>query len=352
MVIIFFLLPTIPTPNRGGSKTAKEQLLNLDPIGTVLFLPSMVCLILALQWGGSEYAWNDGRIIALLVVFAVTFVSFIGVQWWKGERATVPPRIFFYRSVYSAMMYTFCTGGGMMVIVYFLPIWFQAIEGVSALESGIRTIPLVLAISLFSILSGIAVRKLGYFVPMMFVLVVLASIGAGVLTTFTPSTSEGMWIGIQVLYGAGLGIGMQQGSIAVQTTLTKKDISIGASLVLFAQQLGGALFIPVAQNVFNQKLVSGLGGLAGVDASEIVDTGATDLRDIVPVAQLPEVLEIYNGAITTAFKVGLALTCASIIGASTMEWRSVKAEQQASAKAKADQEAKLGQETGQETKQA
>lgn len=240
----------------------------------------------------------------------------------------------------------------MMVIVYFLPIWFQAIEGVSALESGIRTIPLVLAISLFSILSGIAVRKLGYFVPMMFVLVVLASIGAGVLTTFTPSTSEGMWIGIQVLYGAGLGIGMQQGSIAVQTTLTKKDISIGASLVFFAQQLGGALFIPVAQNVFNQKLVSGLGGLAGVDASQIVGTGATDLRDIVPVAQLPEVLEIYNGAITTAFKVGLALTCASIIGASTMEWRSVKAEQQASAKAKADQEAKLGQETGQETKQA
>jgi hypothetical protein len=62
--------------------------MQFDPIGTVLFVPAIICLLLALQWGGTEYAWNSGRIIALFVVFGVCIVFFCVDQWWMGDEAT------------------------------------------------------------------------------------------------------------------------------------------------------------------------------------------------------------------------------------------------------------------------
>src|SRR5205085_4672467 len=48
-----------------------DQLKRLDPIGLFFFVPSMACLILALQWGGTAYPWSAPKIIGLLVTFAI-----------------------------------------------------------------------------------------------------------------------------------------------------------------------------------------------------------------------------------------------------------------------------------------
>lgn len=47
-------------------------------------------------------------------------------------------------------------------MVYYLPVWFQGVQGVSAVESGIRNLPLILGLVLFSIISGIGVSVFGY----------------------------------------------------------------------------------------------------------------------------------------------------------------------------------------------
>jgi MFS family permease len=96
-------------------RDAKTRLLSLDPIGTVVFMPSIICLLIALQWGGSKYPWHDARIIALLVVFVVLIVIFIVVQIKNGENATTPLRIISQRSIAFGCWYTFsvslCIGG-------------------------------------------------------------------------------------------------------------------------------------------------------------------------------------------------------------------------------------------------
>jgi len=103
----------------------REQLAQLDPIGTFCFIPSIVCLLLALQWGGSTYDWNDGRIIALLVLFGISLLAFIAVQAWKQDSATVPPRIILHRSIAAGVCFSMCIGASMLVMVYYLPLWFQ-----------------------------------------------------------------------------------------------------------------------------------------------------------------------------------------------------------------------------------
>lgn len=55
MVFIFFLLKV---PDRATTRLPKrEKLAQLDPIGLTLLLPGVICLLLALQWGGLEYPW-------------------------------------------------------------------------------------------------------------------------------------------------------------------------------------------------------------------------------------------------------------------------------------------------------
>ena len=66
-MIIIALLLKVPPPQDAG-KPLMYQLRQIDPIGALVFVPGIVCLLLALQWGGSTYQWKDGRISALLVL--------------------------------------------------------------------------------------------------------------------------------------------------------------------------------------------------------------------------------------------------------------------------------------------
>jgi hypothetical protein len=121
-----------------------------------------------------------------------------------------------------------------------------------------------------------------------------------------------------------MGLGMQQPSMAAQTALERKDVSVGVSLMFFGQSLGGAVFISVAQNVFTNKLVSGLASVVGLNPTVVLSTGATDLRRVVAPGELASVLSAYNKAVTTAFFVSVGVACFSILPALTMEWKSVK----------------------------
>lgn len=197
MVFIYLLLQipdraTTHLPNR-------EKLAQLDSIGILFLLPGVICLLLALQWGGSKYAWGSGRIIALLVLAGVLFLAFVVVQVLRPDTATVPPRIFKQRSILAGAWATFSLGGSMMVIVYYLPIWFQAIENVSAVQSGIRLLPMVLPMVLASIMTGVLTGRVGYYTPFMIFGTCLIAIGAGLLTTLQVDTSEGKWFGYQII---------------------------------------------------------------------------------------------------------------------------------------------------------
>ena len=217
-----------------------------------------------------------------------------------------------------------------MLFIYYLPIWFQAIKGASAVKSGIMNLPVVLSLVVASITAGVGVSHLGYSVPFMYASAIIMSIGAGFLTTFTTSTGHEKWIGYQVLFGFGLGLGMQQASVVAQTVLERKDVPTGASVIMLSQSLGGAISLAIGQTVFTNSLVTNLrGAVPGQDGDDlaqfVVNVGATELHNIVSTEDLPPVLTAYNEAVTDAFLVGLAFACAAIIGAVFTKWVSVKA---------------------------
>lgn len=211
------------------------------------------------------------------------------------------------------------------IFIFYLPIWFQAIKGESAVKSGIDNLPMVLGVVFASLIAGGAVTAIGYYTPFMIASTVIASIGAGLLTTFEVDTPSNKWIGYQAMFGLGVGLGLQQGLIAVQTALKIEDVPTGTAVVILMQTLGGAVFVGVGQNIFTNKLVEGLRTAApNLSVQFVLETGATKLKSEIASELLPGVISAYNEALTETFIVGLAMTCLSIIGALTMEWRSVK----------------------------
>ncbi|KAL9117854.1 MAG: hypothetical protein Q9187_005603 [Circinaria calcarea] len=341
-ITIFFKSPPRAKEAAVGFNARLKQ---FDPIGTVLFIPAIICLLLALQWGGTTYAWSNGRIIALFILAGLLLIGFLAVQVWKGENATVPLRIMNQRTMIGGAWFAVALGGAFFILIYYLPIWcvqleclfvrgygvylqffrFQAIQGTSATGSGIRNLPLILGQVIMVIGSGVLTTKLGYYTPFVYGSVVLMSIGAGLLTTLTPESGPGKWIGYQVLFGFGTGLGFQQPVIAAQTVLKLEDIPIGTAALLFIQLLGGALFVSVGSNIFNNKLVSNLAAaLPDVRPDEIVSAGATGLKNIVRPQDLPTVLVAYNAALTKTFQIALVLACLSALGAVLFEWKSVK----------------------------
>jgi MFS family permease len=119
MLAIFLFLHISRTGPESGL-TVVQRILSLDLPGTAMLVPSIVCLLLALQWGGTEHPWNSSVVIGLFVGFGVMMIIFIGIQIWKGDKGTLPPRLFKNRDVLCAMLFAFFFGAAFFPLIYYL----------------------------------------------------------------------------------------------------------------------------------------------------------------------------------------------------------------------------------------
>lgn len=322
-ILILFLQPPKSPPKE--SKTLKEYIMRFDPIGTILFAPSIICLLLALQWGGTTYKWSDSRIIVLLVVFAVLFVGFLTVQPFMGDNATLNKKVVFSRHTACAALYCLCVSSAFFVMAYFIPIWFQAIRGVSPVRSGIDLLPLTISLILSIMSGGWACSKIGYYNPFMFAPITLGAAGAGLIYTWDIDTPTSRLIGYQILFGVGVGLGIQQGIVAVQAASKDVDIPSGIALLCFSENFGGAVFVSVAQNLWANKLASGLKDIAGIDPAKVVHTGATKITNLTQDPDTLSAIRIaYRNSLTRPFLVALILLCVATIGTLGVDWKSTK----------------------------
>jgi MFS family permease len=104
VIAIFF---KAPDRKEVASVGFKERVKEFDLYGTAVFIPAIISLLLALQWGGTKYDWSSWRIILLFVFFGVLIFAFVFIQFWKQDTATIPPQIMKKRSMWSAAWFSF-----------------------------------------------------------------------------------------------------------------------------------------------------------------------------------------------------------------------------------------------------
>ncbi len=176
---LLLLLPAKPPPKKHVVQSFKQRVKQFDPVGTALLLPGLVLLVLALQWVGDGSAWGSTRVVVTLVLGLLLLVAFGASQSWSGDNGTVPPRILGQRSIAAAAVVSLGFGSALVILTFYLPIWYQAIKGQSAVSAGIRLLPYFLGTTVFVIGSGILVSKMGYYTPVVVVGIALMIVGTG-----------------------------------------------------------------------------------------------------------------------------------------------------------------------------
>lgn len=304
----------------------RKRLLQLDPIGNLLLITAVVMLLLALQWGGTKYAWSESKIVGLLAGTGVMSIIFILWQLYRGQGALIPPKVISQRTVASSSLMGFFLSGALLVESYYVPYWFQAIKNETAITSGVDTIPYLASNFVCTMIAGFFVTKSGYFNPPAILGGAIATVGCGLITLYDVDTPTGRWIGYLIIAGGGIGFAVQQGIVAVQAVLPQEVVPIATSLVLFAQSLAGAIFVSVGSSLLRNRLESGLEAahIPGVDVTSVLAAGATQIKDTVPEVSWPQVMQIYNDALDKVFVVAVPLAGLGMICAMGMEWKSIK----------------------------
>ncbi|GAB0134563.1 hypothetical protein EsDP_00002928 [Epichloe bromicola] len=317
--------------NTSGTEnmTFMQRVRQLDLPGTFIFIPAIVCLLLALQWGGAEYPWNHSKVIGLFVGFGLMIAVFVGIQFWQGDRGTLPPRLFKNRNVLSAMMFAFFFGAGFFPLIFYLSLYFQAIQGVSAVQAGIKILPLLLSTVLISVASGGLISAIGYYNFVVIPCMLLYTVGAGMLTTLDLHTPLREWFGYQVIAGLGIGAGFQIGVLVVQTVLPQDMVPVATACVQFFQALGGAIFVAVAQTLFQNGLIDTLArDDMGIDGKIFINSGANQIHGVLErmgrLDALDSVLAAYMTGLRHTYYISVACAGCAFLAVLGLEWRSVK----------------------------
>ncbi|KAI0826958.1 major facilitator superfamily domain-containing protein [Hypoxylon sp. FL0890] len=326
-VVLCAMLVQIPKDSNPRVLYFVDKCRELDIPGTITLVGSLICLLIALQWGGSMYPWNNPRVIALFAVFGVLAIVFVIIQSTTifGKSRTIPTSLLRNRDIWLAASYAMCMTGGVYVAILYLPVWFQSIRGYSALSSGTMLIPLIAGYVVCSIIAGGVTSGIGYYNPGMIMGTMLSITGATLLTRINLDTSTAKIVGYQLLYGFGVGFGFGQPSYVVQTLLPPSDVPVGVTFITLVQNLSASIFVAVGQSILQGELRSRLQSvLPDLDVSSLLNSGAGNFLSTLPPESRSQALAAYSASLILTLYIPLALSCASVVGAVSTRWRSMK----------------------------
>jgi EmrB/QacA subfamily drug resistance transporter len=228
----------------------------VDWLGAALISGVLTCLTLLASWAGTSYTWSSPLIIGLgagAVLLTVLFVLL--------ERAAVEPvlplRLFRDRTFTLGAAAVTLLATAMLGAATFLPLFLQLATGATASNSGLLLLPLMIGMIVSSTFVGQFVTRLGTYKWFIVTGTLLAAVAAALFSTMDLSTSTFASSAYMVLFGAGLGMVLQNLLLAVQTTTPAADRGAATSAVTFARSIGGAVGVSVLGAVFSGRLGAG-----------------------------------------------------------------------------------------------
>ncbi|KLP01235.1 Uncharacterized protein LW94_7919 [Fusarium fujikuroi] len=283
------------------AQAVRELPKRLDLIGFAMFAGASTMLMLALQWGGTTYAWSSAVTIGLFCGSAASLTAYVAWSWNRGDESLIPPVLLKQRVVIACFFLTLFMIGSALMLSYWLPVYFQAVRGQNPIGSGVSMLPNILASVVFSIVGGIM----------------------SLCSTLDPYTSTGKWVGYQFLAGVGRGLMQQVPYTAIPHSCSQQMIPIAMSFMVLGQYIGGSIFLALSNVVFSSSLESLLRVYAPkIDAATVTAAGASvaDMRKLIPADQLTGVIKAYSLSIDRVFYLGTGSAAVMFVAAFFTGW--------------------------------
>ncbi|CAI7632913.1 unnamed protein product [Penicillium bialowiezense] len=284
--------------------------------GNLLFVLSMVSILIALAWAGTQYAWSSYQVLVpILLGFAGAAVFLLYESSSYCVNPVMPLYIFANRTSGTTFAVTFLHTLSSISMMYFLPVYFQAVLGASPSRSGVQLLPTILFMIPGAIAGGTLLSKFGRYRPLQHAGLALMVIGFGLLTLLSENSNTGQWVGYQLVGALGTGLALPVLLPAVQAPLADKDTAVSAAAWSFIRTFGFIWGTIISTAVFNNRF--------DILAPRITDTSISKLliggrayeygtkifiNSIADPVTAAEVRSVYVDALNVVWYVSLAFS--------------------------------------------
>lgn len=291
-------------------KLADRPRLPIDYKGMLTLIGTLAPALLVVTWGGNKYAWGSAEIIGLTALSVVCLYAFVLLE--RKAADPILPLWLFKEPIFSlGSIGLFIMAFGMFGVISYLPLFLQAVVGMSASNSGELIMPLMLGAMVTSIGSGFLLKRTGYKVWLI-IGPPVSALGMYLLSTLNSSSSAAESIAYLVITGAGLGALMSNYIVAAQNVMPKKDMGVATGSMSLFRSIGGTVGVAVMGGMINSRMISELSGSFTPDQMAMLPADTNSLGQLLLVTTNPPipdyVLEIIRQAlsnsITYAFFVG------------------------------------------------
>lgn len=278
----------------------------IDWLGAVLMVTGVTALLLVTVWGGNEYDWLSPQIIGMTVAGVGLLALFVW-QELRTPEPIVPMELFGTRVFSISSMIGFIVGFAMMGSIVYLSIYMQVVRGATPTMAGLQLLPLMLGLLVTSILSGRLITRTGKYKIYPIIGTALAAIGLFLLSRLGVEAPYWYLALAMLVLGAGLGCVMQVLILAVQNTVSPKQMGAATSSATFFRSIGASFGTAFFGAVWTARLAAEISaGLPGIPADQL--SGAT--TSMAGIAQLPAavkdaVLEAFARAMDTTFLIAV-----------------------------------------------
>lgn len=269
VLTIGVLLLTMPRPQLGEKHP-------IDWWGATALVVGLIPLLLALNWGGSEYEWLSAFILGMLAIAAIALVSFIVIER-RAREPILDVRLFSDRGFAASMVALFFSGVGMFAVITYLPVFMQSVQGASASSSGQLLTPMMMAVVTGSILCGQFTSRTGRYKVLGVVGLAVATVGMLLLSRIGVHTSHATIVFDMVMLGLGLGVTMPLFAISLQSQYPRRIGEVTAATQFF-RTIGGTVGVALLGGVLNAGFARRLEQLVAEHAGRFGDSSTVLAR--------------------------------------------------------------------------
>ncbi|MBO0678738.1 MFS transporter [Mycolicibacterium sp. S2-37] len=287
----------------------------LDYAGIVLVGAGAAGLTLATSWGGTTYPWASAMIIGLFAASIAALVAFVFAERRAAE-PILPIRMFASPVFTVCCVLSFVVGFAMLGALTFLPTYMQFVDGVSATESGLRTLPMVLGLLVTSLGSGVIVGRTGRYKIFPIAGTATMAVGFVLLSRMNAETSTLVQSLYLLVLGAGIGLSMQVLILIVQNTVDFTDLGVATSGVTFFRTIGSSFGAAIFGSMFSNFLEDRLPSAMAASGAPPEAATSPQALHALPDAVAAPIVNAYADSLSSVFLlaapfavVGLVLAC-------------------------------------------
>ncbi|KAI0834691.1 multidrug resistance protein fnx1 [Hypoxylon sp. FL0890] len=231
-----------------------QKLHRIDYIGNILLIGSSISILYALSYGGSADSWSSWSIVTPLVVGIAglgIFVYFETTPWAKEP--VVPPHLFGNRTSAVVMIVTFISSALLYWVMFFMPVYFQAVLGSSASYAGVQVLPSLIVAVPVSIVSVLALSRFGRYKPIHLTGFTAITIGLGLMTLLNNHSTTAEWVVFQIINSIGNGTLLNSLLPACQASLTEPDQAATTAVWSSIRSFGSIWGVIIPAAIFNNR---------------------------------------------------------------------------------------------------